>query len=262
MAQPSVDIVESQSINKTYMPYHLDEGIAHRAAIGLIVLATDETIEHEWRRLLNLDGVSFFVSRIPSARIVTPEALRATEADITRATHILPNTRLDVVAYGCTSASVFIGEETVARRICEARPGVHCTTPITAAKAAFQALGLSRIALFTPYSEEINQAMRRHLETAGVQVPVRGSFNNKNDTEVARIAPAAIREAVLELGRESAVEGVFVSCTNLRIAALIDELEAQLDKPVTSSCHATAWHALRLAGVTDPLPGQGRLFQC
>jgi maleate isomerase len=37
-------------------------------------------------------------------------------------------------------------------------------------------------------------------------------------------------------------------------------LEADLGKPVTSSNHAMAWHALRLAGIRDPLPRWGRLF--
>ena len=44
-------------IDRKDLPFTLDKGIAHRAAIGLIVLATDHTIEHEWRLMLgNLDG--------------------------------------------------------------------------------------------------------------------------------------------------------------------------------------------------------------
>jgi maleate isomerase len=30
---------------------------------------------------------------------------------------------------------------------------------------------------------------------------------------------------------------------------------------VTSSNHAMAWHCLRLAGVRDPLPAAGKLFE-
>jgi maleate isomerase len=53
---------------------------------------------------------------------------------------------------------------------------------------------------------------------------------------------------------------VFVSCTSLRLAEAVAEIEAELGKPVTSSNHAMAWHALRLAGVADALPQFGRLF--
>jgi maleate isomerase len=38
-------------------------------------------------------------------------------------------------------------------------------------------------------------------------------------------------------------------------------VEAQLGKPVTSSNHAMAWHALRIAGYADPVAGYGRLFR-
>jgi maleate isomerase len=88
-----------------------------------------------------------------------------------------------------------------------------------------------------------------------------GSFNHGNDNEVARISQASIKNAVRELAREPGVDGVFVSCTSLRVADIAEELEAELGKPVTSSNHALAWHCLRLAGVNDSLPGLGRLFR-
>jgi maleate isomerase len=54
---------------------------------------------------------------------------------------------------------------------------------------------------------------------------------------------------------------VFISCTSVRIAADVAEIEAALGVPVTSSNHALAWHCLRLAGVDDKLPKLGRLFR-
>ena len=50
-------------------------------------------------------------------------------------------------------------------------------------------------------------------------------------------------------------------CTSLRVAEQVCELEQQLGKPVLSSNHAMAWHALRLAGVQDKLPAYGKLFE-
>ena len=82
-----------------------------------------------------------------------------------------------------------------------------------------------------------------------------------DDTTVARISAPTIRQAALELGRLDAVDAVFVACTSLRVADSIVELERELNKPVTSSNHALAWHCLRLAGYVDPVPGFGRLFR-
>jgi maleate isomerase len=248
-------------VNRQHMAFELDGGIAERAAIGVIVLGSDQTIEHEFRRIFDLPGVAFYESRIHNANDITPETLKAMEAGIADCTaRILPGLPLDVVAYGCTSGAMVIGDDNVAARIHEARPGVACTTPMAAAFAAFEALGARRIALLTPYIDEINQAMRAHLEAGGLEVPVMGSFNEGDDRKVGRISPDSLRRAALELGASGAVEAVFVSCTALRLVEVAAEIEAALGKPVTSSNHALAWHCLRLAGVDDPLPQHGRLF--
>jgi maleate isomerase len=250
------------TLSKTHMPFSLDGGVASRCRIGLIVLATDHTIEAEWRQVIRLPGVAIYESRILNAAEINPTTLAAMEKGLgTAASLILPGTKLDVIGYGCTSASVVMGEETVARRIQEARPEAQVTNPITAAIAGMKTLGAGRIALLTPYIEEVNQRFRSYIEAHGLEVPVMGSFNHENDNEVARIATASIRDAMIEIGREPSVDGVFVSCTSLRVAEIAEEVERAIGKPVTSSNLALAWHCLRLAGVNDPIPGYGRLFR-
>jgi maleate isomerase len=258
-----LDAADDLVVNRQHIPFELDGGIAPRAALGLVVLATDHTVEHEWRQMLGgLDGVGFYEARLHNAPEITPEKLREMEKDIARtAALILPAERLDVLAFGCTSGTIAIGEEQVFARLREARPSIRCTTPITAALAGMKALGCRRIALLTPYIDRINRMMRDWLEARGLRVPVMGSFNHENDNEVARIDAASIEKAILDLGRHEAVDAVFVSCTSLRVAALVERTEAGLGKPVTSSNHAMAWHALRLAGYRDKVPGFGRLFK-
>jgi maleate isomerase len=249
-------------VNHQHLPHRLDHGSAERAAIGLIVLATDQTIEHEFRRLLDLPGIGVYESRILNDAQITPETLRAMEARLVAAAGlILPGLPLDVVAFGCTSASMVIGEEQVLARIREARPGIAGTTPITAAFAAFATLGARRLALLTPYRDDINRFMRDYIEARGFAVPVMGSFNEEDDRRAARIDAASIRDAAIALGRSPEVDAVFVSCTSLRLIDAVGEIEAELGKPVTSSNHALAWHCLRLAGIADRRPELGRLFE-
>jgi maleate isomerase len=255
-------VPHDEAIDREALPHRLDRGIAERAAIGLIVLATDQTIEHEWRQLLDLPGVAFYESRILNDAAITPATLKAMEARLAEAAGlILPGLPLDVVGFGCTSASMVIGEERVFELIREVRPGVACTTPITAAFAAFRALSVRRLALLTPYRDDINRFMRDYIEARGFEVPVIGTFDEEDDRRAARIDSASIRDAALRLGRSPLVEGVFVSCTSLRLAGAVAAIEAELDKPVTSSNHALAWHCLRLAGVDEPMPRWGRLFE-
>jgi maleate isomerase len=244
------------------VPFALDGGIAPRAAIGLIVLATDHTIEHEWRNMLRLDGVAFYESRLYNSPQITPETLASMEKDIAPSVALIrPGEKIDVVAFGCTSGAMVIGEEKVFARVREARPGVACTTPITAALAGLKALGAKRIALLTPYVRNISEWMGKYIEERGVGIARAGSYEHENDNEVARIDAASVRRAVLELGRDDSVDAVFVSCTSLRVADQVVALEAEIGKPVTSSNHAMAWHALRLGGVKDSLPALGKLFE-
>jgi len=255
------EVLETGFVNRTHMPFRLDGGIAARAAIGVIVLASDHTIEYEFRRMMALPGVAFYESRILNSPIITPETLAAMESGLAPETaKILPGVPLDVVAYGCTSASMVLGEETVFRRIREARPGVACTTPITAAFAAFDAFGARNIAVLTPYRDDVNQRVKAYIEGKGYRVAAFGSFNEEDDNKAAKISPASIRDAAIELGRLPGVDAVFVSCTSLRVADVAREVEAATGKPVTSSNHAMAWHCLRLAGIEDRQPEWGRLF--
>ncbi len=102
--------------------------------------------------------------------------------------------------------------------------------------------------------------MADYIAARGIEVVASASYEHADDNEVARINAASIRESVLALGRMPGVEAVFVSCTSLRLADQVASLEAAIGRPVLSSNHAMAWHALRLAGVTDALAQWGRLF--
>jgi maleate isomerase len=248
-------------VNRQLMPFTMDQGIAQRAAIGVIVLATDQTIEHEYRKIFRIDGVALYQSRIANSSDINPTTLAKMEQGMTEAAAVIrPGVPMDVVAYGCTSGTVVIGEENVFRRIHDAWPEAKCTTPITGAIAGFKAMGVKRIALLTPYIDSVNRLFRKFVQDRGIEVPVIGSFNHENDNDVARISGESVRRAALELGRHPSVDAVFVSCTSIRLAETARELEAELGKPVTSSNHAMAWHALRLAGINEPMPEWGRLF--
>ncbi|MGE8051410.1 maleate cis-trans isomerase family protein [Pseudomonas monteilii] len=241
--------------------FSMDEGIAHRARIGVVVLATDHTLEYEWRALVNQPGVGFYESRLHNAVEISPATLALMEEQIPGAVDlILPEVPLDVVAFGCTSGTMVIGEENVFKRIRQSRPNVECTTPLTAAMAALSALQAKRIALLTPYTADINQMFSDYINKSGIDVTRIGSFNHPDDNEVARIDRASLKAAALKLGSDSNVDAVFVSCTSLRMANLIPELEAELGKPVISSNYAMAWHALRLGKIDEPQPERGMLF--
>lgn len=257
-----IDASAGQTRLIEHIPFETDAGIAARAKLGLLVLASDHTIEHEFRAVLaRLPGVALYEARLFNDAAITPATLATMEGRIVPATELLlPGEALDAVAFGCTSAAIVLGEARVFELIREAKPTAKGTTPITAAFAAFRALDARRIGVLTPYSAEVNARVRQYIEAAGFNVPVFGSFNEEDDPTVSTITPASVRAAARRIAGAAPVDAIFVSCTSLRLAEAAESIEAELGLPVTSSNHAMIWHCLRLASVNDAVPGFGRLF--
>ena len=234
--------------------------------IGLVVLASDYTIEREFRELMARPDVpptlELFCSRIANAPNVTPDTLAAMGPSITEsAERILPGDKLDVLAYGCTSASMVLGPDVVNNFLLDAKPEAATSNPASAAAAAMKALGAKRVAVLTPYRSDVNEIVRNGLEALGLEIPVFGSFNEEMDPNVARIDTASLKSGISTLIADHDVDAIFVSCTSIRLMANVEEIEKEIGLPVTSSNHAMAWHCLRQAGVTNALPGLGHLYQ-
>jgi maleate isomerase len=240
-------------------PYELDDGPG-RHRIGLIALATDHATERDFMNMRPCDDVVVYTSRLRNTNPCTVENLRTMGPLLTEATSlILPESRLDVVAYSCTSGTVVIGYDAVAANIRAARPGIPCVTPITAGLAAFEALGVGRVAVLTPYVDEVNQPMVRYLQEHGLDVVALTTFGMADDNHMAKLPPEAIHAAALEADRAEA-EALFISCTAIRAVDALEGIERDLGKPVVSSIQALYWQSLRLAGYADPVPGHGRLL--
>lgn len=249
-------------VNLEGLPFETDSGIGARAALGLLVLETDQTIEDEFRAIWPDQGVALYAARLHNDVQITPETLMQMRDLIAPTTQLLPfMVDLSVVAFACTSGSLVIGEPRVAELIHTVRPKAKVTDPVTAAIAALRSTGVKRVALLTPYLREINLRLRSALMERGLQIPVMGSFNESDDDVVARITPNSLLKAIVQIGSSPLCDGVFVSCTSLRVARIAEQAEALIGKPVTSSNHALAWHMLRLAGIDDRIEGFGRLYK-
>lgn len=253
------DTLESSSWET--MPSTPDDGPAHTSAIGLITLGNDVVIEQELRTFLaGVEGAAVFASRIPLMLELTPQALRDMEGHIPRAVElIVPNDRLDVMAFGCTSGSMAIGPERVAAAVHRSRPGIPVTDPVSAALKGLKTLGARRIALLTPYPDAVNEVVAGYVRAQDFEIAERASFKQPNDPAIARVPPEAIYRAGVELGRRQ-VDALFISCTALRCSSVIERIERAIGKPVVTSNQALAWDCLRLAGCGGTVEGYGTLL--
>ncbi|MCT8158625.1 aspartate/glutamate racemase family protein [Pseudoruegeria sp. SHC-113] len=243
-------------------PYKVTGPIGAKATLGLIVLQVDETIEQDFRRMFPDPDIALYVSRIPSGAELTQETIAQMERDLPRAAELLPKAAcFDVVAYACTSGTTLIGAERVARLVTSNVSTRAVSNPLSSAIAALNALSAKSVALVSPYIEPVATPVKDALCAAGLSVPATLSFGEQVEERVARIDPASIFEAALEVGQKADVDAVFLSCTNLRTLGIIERLEARLGKPVISSNLALAWHMAQTAGISPQGDTPGRLFR-
>lgn len=253
-------VKEAFSSEAVRTAYTLDDGPG-RHRIGLIALASDYVTERDFMNMRPNDDVVIYTSRVRNANPCTVENLRTMAPLLTEAASlILPQGRLDVMAYSCTSGTVVIGFEAVQASIRAARPGVPCTTPISASLAAFERLGVDRVAVLTPYVDDVNAAISGHLAQHGIGVPRFTSFGMADDNYMAGLSPDVIHQAALEADTADA-QALFISCTAIRAVDAVERIEADLGKPVVTANQAMFWQALRYAGYDAPVPGYGRLLR-
>jgi len=235
-----------------------DRAIAKR--VGLIALATDHTSEADFARLVAGPDVGVFATRIEYANPVTPENLRAMQPRLAQAAAlILPDEDLDVVCFSCNSASAVIGDEAVAAAIRSGKPGVPVVTPAAAGADGLRLLGAKRIAILTPYSPETTAPVASYFERRGFEVSHVSCLGLEDDREMARISRASLVEAA-SAAMPGDADALFISCTALRSASVVTEIEARTGRPVVTSNQASAWACLNHCGTFRPRSDAGRLF--
>ncbi|MEQ8443041.1 MAG: arylmalonate decarboxylase [Alphaproteobacteria bacterium] len=237
-----------------------DRGRHHRAKIGYVLLATEQTIEDDVYRL-RPDGVGVHFARAPIPDSITAETLAAQAdhlADVSST--LLPDGSLDVVCYACTSGSLVIGEDRVFTEFRKGQPNATPTSLITGVIAALRALKVGTVAVATPYLPEIDAQEKTYLEERGFTVANIQGLGIEKDSDMVRVPPDYIVEFALAADRPEA-EAIFVSCGALRTLDVVAEIEARSGKPAICSNQAMIWDCLRKAGIDDRIDGYGQLLK-
>ena len=112
--------------------------------IGLITLASDFRIEKDFNNIIYGRDIDLYSNRIKSYNPLTNETLKKMADDITDVTKkILPDQKLDCVAYGCTSGTIAAGYKSIYEKVNLAKPNTKVTTPITSAINALKNLKIN-----------------------------------------------------------------------------------------------------------------------
>lgn len=231
-----------------------------RTRLGLIVPSSNTTNEPEFYDVLP-DGVSLHTARMELEGANADElAAMGDRAD--RCADLLATADVDVVAYGCTTGSLVKGpgyDEDLESRLAE-RADAPVVATAASVKRAFEALDVERLAIATPYIDDLNEKEADFLDAAGFDVLDIEGLGIEPNTGIGAQHPETTYQRARAVDRPEA-DAVFVSCTNYRTFEAIEPLEADLGKPVVTSNQATLWDALHTAGVDYSEVELGTLFE-
>lgn len=241
--------------------------------IGLIVPSSNLTMETELPRLLRAreaaepeDRFVFHSSRM-RMKHVTPEELRAMNAQTERAALELADARPDIVATACLVAIMAqgpghhcIAEDEITAVLREQEAQVPVVSSAGALLDGIAALGAKKVAVITPYMKPLTRLVTEYIEDAGIEVVDAVSLEVPDNLAVARLDPQDLREHYkrLEIGDADAV--VLSACVQMPSLPAIQPVEDELGLPVLSAATATAFRILTELGLPPLVPGAGRLL--
>ena len=229
--------------------------------IGLITLASDFRIEKDFNNVIYGKDIDLFSNRIHCYNPLTNETLKKMADDITDVTkEILPDQKLDCVAYGCTSGTIAAGYSSICEKVNLAKPNTKVTTPITSAIKAIKKFNINKISVFTPYTDEINQSVAEYFKIENIEVVSLSYFDIASDLDIGKVDPDYLFEVLTKIDLSKS-DGLFVSCTALPVLSLIDKLEKKLDKVVLSSNQTLIWDTLNEINYNKNIDGFGQLFK-
>jgi maleate isomerase len=178
-----------------------------------------------------------------------------------RAAQLLADAEMDVIAWNGTAGAWRGIEHDL--ELCDAitrSVGVPATTATIAQVEAFRAYGVREYALAVPYLPAVREAIVRTFEAVGFRCVSHADLGISVNKDFAYVPPGEILDLVLRADSPAA-EAIAIICTNFPAAWLVEDLEATHRKLVFDSTVITVWHALRLAGVGEPLANWGRLLR-
>ena len=234
----------------------IDYGARLRA--GILIPSGNSVAEPELRAM-QVAGTSLLITRLALRGSSKPELMRMLDR-LEAASELLADAQVGCIVFHCTAVSTFAPDlaQGIRERI-EAASGVRCFTTADAILAALAHLKAGKVALLTPYIDDVHRREIEFLQANGIRVNGGANLGIDTNAEMATLQPDAILDwASRHVAAE--VDACLLSCTAIKSAGVIAPLEARCGRPVVTSNQAMMWRLLRSSNIDDPVEGFGRLF--
>jgi maleate isomerase len=199
---------------------------------------------------------------------VTPDALRAMNAQTDRATTELADMRPDVVATACLVAVMAQGpkhHEVVEAEIESVLERENASAPAVSSAGALvealHALEARRVGIVTPYLKKLTRLVVEYIEDSGVEVADAISLEVPDNRAVAALDPQDLKNHWKRLDLRDCDALVLSACVQMPSLSVIEEVEQRAELPTLSAATATTWAILRALDLEPVAPGGAELLR-
>ncbi len=237
--------------------------------IGLVVPSSNVTVETEMPALLQRHRSARFSFHSTRMRMhtVSPEELRAMNAQRGRCIDEIGDAGVDAVLYACLVALMAQGagehqrsESAVVEQLAERGLTPRVTSSAGALVHALRATGAARVALVMPYLRPVAELVVAYVEAEGFTVTGWRALEVADNAEVGCIAGDRVLDAARSLDLAGTDALVVSACVQMPSLPLVQQAEDECGLPVLSAATAGAFTLLDQLGLQVDLPDAGRLL--
>jgi maleate isomerase len=139
--------------------------------------------------------------------------------------------------------------------------GIPVAAGLTAEVEALKAMNCSKLVVGTPYEDEINQRLKRHLEQSGFEVLQIAGYGVRKNSQLTDLPVHASYKIAKRLyAKDRSADGVFIPCPRWPTITDVAQLEMEIGKPVITSSLACCWYAMKLIDIKEDVKGFGSLM--
>lgn len=233
--------------------------------LGVLTPSSNTALEPLTQALLaGLPDASAHFSRFKVTQIALDAGAlgQFDDSKILAAAELLADAKLQVIGWSGTAAGWMGFDQD--RRLCEritGLTGIPATTAVLALNELLALRGIRRLALVTPYTQDVQERIVANYRAIGIEVVAERHLSIRDNHAFGLVQPAQLRQLIGEVA-QARPQAIATYCTNLRAAPLADEVERSLDIPLLDTVSTTVWGMLRAAGISPAaVTGWGRLFQ-
>jgi len=180
---------------------------------------------------------------------------------ILAAAELLADAKVDVIGWSGTAAGWrgFDTDKVLVQRIRD-RTGIPATTAVLALNELLRIRGMTRLAIVTPYTADVQQRIVENYRAIGIEVVAERHLGIRVNHDFALVEPQRLHELMREVA-QAQPQAITTFCTNLRAAPLAEAVESEFGIPLLDTVSTTVWGQLRALGA-DPaqVRGWGQLF--